>query len=171
MTDKTDAMSPQLKALKTTDLSPLINMSGLMLPRIFPGMLAILDEKQRGAFDKVMPVGGKRKIYTHLADTPTPPIVIQMAQPPKITTMPEDQVNQQKIKGIRLTLNDLQLVMGGRSLGNMLKLMWQLKGQMFTMFSIMGMFGPFIWLGPAELKDMQKKITTHFKPMLDLMPH
>ena len=170
MAVKKDAMLPQLKALKTTDLSPLIRVAGAMLPRVLNGFLASLDKKQKSAFDQVMPVGGEKKIYLQLMGTPTPPIVIGMAQPPKMSTMSENEVRQQHIKGIRLTVDDLQLLAEGQTLGNLLRLVWRLKGQTFTLLGMLGMFWPFLRLGPAELKDMGNKMTTRFKPLFDLMP-
>jgi len=165
-----DAMLPQMKVLKTTDLGPLIRISGLMLPRLLNGFLPCLDKKQRNAFDKVMPVGGDKKIYLQLVGTPTPPIVIGMAQPLGMSTLSENEVIQQHIRGIRLTVDDLQLLAGGRALGDMLRFGWRLKGQIFTILGISGMFAPFLWLGSVEIKDLRNKMTTHFKPLLDLMP-
>ncbi len=167
---KKEEMSPQLKALKTTDISPLIRMAGLMLPRALDGFLVSLDKKQKSAFDQVMPVGGEKKIYLQLMGTPTPPTVIGMAQPLKMSTMSENEVRQQQIRGIRLTINDIQLLAEGRTLGNMLRLFWRLKGQTFTILGILWMFAPFLWLGPSELKDMGNKMTSRFKPLLDLLP-
>ena len=162
------AMSPQLKALKTTDISPLIRMAGLILPRVLDGFLKSLDKKQRSAMDKVMPAGGKKKIYLQLVGTPTPPIVIGMAQPVKISTMSEKEVRRQRIKGIRLTIDDIQLLTKGRTIGNMLKLFWRLKGQTFTILGILWMFAPLLRLGPSGLKDMGNKLTSKWKPLLDL---
>jgi hypothetical protein len=167
MTDKTDEMSPRVKALKTTDLSPLIHMSGLMVPRLVNGALSVLNEKQRAAFDKVVPVGGTKKIYTHLVDTPTPPIVIRLAQPLEITTMSADEVKQQGLKGIRLTTTDVQLATEGHTV----KVALHLLSQLGTIVALSSLFMPFLKLGPAELKDMSNKMKAHFKPMLDLMPH
>ena len=107
---KESAMAAMLPRLKSTDISPLIRMSGIILPRVLDGFLASLDKRQRSAFDKVMPVDGKKKIYLQLVGTPTPPIVIGMAQPVKISTMSEKEVKQQRIKGIRLTIDDIQLL-------------------------------------------------------------
>lgn len=166
-----DAILPQMKALKTTDLSPLIRISGLVLPRLLNGFLPCLDQKQKNAFDKVMPVGGEKKIYLQLVGTPTPPMVIGMTQPVRMGTMSENEVMQQHIRGIRLKIDDIQLLAEGRTLGNMLRLFWRLKGQTFTIMGISGMFVPFLWLGSTEIKDLRKKMTTHFKPLLDLMPH
>jgi len=165
-----DAMLPQMKALKTTDLSPLIRLSGLMVPRLINGFLPCLDQKQKSAFNKVIPVGGEKKIYLQLVGTPTPPIVIGMTQPLRMDTLSENEVMQQHIRGIRLKVDDLQLLAESRTLGNMLRLFWRLKGQTFTILGISGMFVPFLWLGSAEIKDLRNKMTTHFKPLLDLMP-
>jgi hypothetical protein len=162
--------SPQVKALKTTDLTPFIRMSGLMAPRLMEVFTQKLDEKQKKAIDKVMPVGGDKMIYFHLVDTPTPPILLGMAQPLKLTTMPENEIKRQQIKGIRLTTREVQLLSGGRSMGKMLRLTWRLKSQMVTILGILLGFWPFIMLGPAELGDMRKRMTVHFKPLFELMP-
>ncbi len=171
MASTKNAMSPQVKALKTTDLTPFIRMAGVMTPRLLQGCLPCLDEKQRRAFNQVMPAGGEKKIYIHLVGTPTPPIVIGLAQPLKMGTLPEKEVRQQGIKGIRLTPDDLQLATGGQTLGNMLRLAWRLKGQLFTILGIAALFLPFLRLGPAELRDMANRMTKHFKPLFDLMPY
>ena len=60
---KNDGMLPQLKALQKNDISPLVRMAGVMLPRMLDGFLKSLDEKQKNAFDKVMPVGGEKRIF------------------------------------------------------------------------------------------------------------
>jgi hypothetical protein len=161
-------MSPRLKVLKTTDMSPIIKMAGLILPRVLDTSLKSLDKKQRNAMDKVVPVGGEKKIYLQLVGTPTPPIVIQMAQPLKISTMSDKEVRQQRIRGIRLTIDDIQLLIKGRNLDNMLKLLWRLKGQTFTILGILWMFAPLLRLGPSGLKDMGNKLTSKWKPLLDL---
>ncbi len=166
---KEAAVAAMLPRLKTTDLSPLIKMAGLMLPRLLDTFLKSLDKKQRSAMDKVMPAGGGKKIYLQLVGTPTPPIVMGMAQPVKISTMPEKDVKQQKIKGIRLTIDDIQLLPKGRNLGNMMKLLWRLKGQMFTILGLLWMFAPLLRLGPSSLKDMGKKMATQSKPLLDIL--
>jgi hypothetical protein len=164
---KKEAMLPQLKALKTNDISPLIRMAGLMAPRLLDAFLPKLDEKQRKAFDKVLPVGGQKKLYAQLVGTPTPPIVIEMAQPIKMRVVSENEVSRQEIKWIKLTVEDLQVITERR----ILKIFWRLKSQIGTLLSLFGMFAPFILLGPAELKDLKNKAKTHFKPMLDLLPH
>ncbi len=165
-----DKESPQVKALKKTDLTPFINMSSLMMPRLLEVFKQKLDEKQKSALDKVMPIGGEKKIYIHLKDTPTPPILLGMAQPLKMTTMPGKEIKQQKIKGITLTTREIQLFSEGRTPGNMFKLFWRLKGQMFTILNIMLGFWPLLMLGPAELRDMRNRMTLHFKPLFELMP-
>jgi hypothetical protein len=118
--------------------------------------------------DKVMPAGEGKKIYVHLTGTPTPPVVVELAQPMKMSTMAEKEVKQQKIKGIRLTVEDIQLLAKGRNLGNMLRLTWRLRGQMFTILGILWMFAPLLRLGPSGLKDMGHKLTSRWKPLLDL---
>ena len=150
---KESALAAMLPRLKTTDLSPLIKMAGFVLPRVLDGFLKSLDKKQKSAMDKVVPVGGEKKIYLQLVGTPTPPIVIQMAQPMRISTMSEKEVRQQRIKRIRLTIDDIQLLAKGRTLGNMLKLLWRLKGQMFTILGILWMFAPLLRLGPSGLNE------------------
>ncbi len=165
---KESALAAMLPRLKTTDISPLIKIAGLILPRVVDGFLKSLDKKQRSAMDKVIPVGGEKNIYLQLLGTPTPPIVIGMAQPVKMSTMSEKEVRQQRIKGIRLTIDDILLLTKGRSLGNMLKLSWRLKGQTFTILGILWMFAPLLRLGPSGLKDMGNKLTSKWKPVLDL---
>jgi hypothetical protein len=166
MTKKKDAMSPQVKALKTTNLSPMIRMSNLMVPRMVSVFLPKLNEKQRKAFDSALPVGGTKKFYCHLLGTPTPPIVIGLAQPLSMNVLSEEEVRKQKIKGIRLNIQDLQ-VLTERKMG---KALWRLKGQLGTILGLSGTFLPFLFLGPREIKDMQRKAMTHFKPLLDMMP-
>jgi len=165
---KESALAAMLPRLKTTDISPLVKMAGLILPLVLDGFLKKLDRRQRSAIDRVIPVGGTKKIYLQLVDTPTPPIVIGMAQPMKISTMSEKEVKQQRIKGIRLTIDDILLLTRGRTLGNMLKLFWRLKGQMFTILGILWMFAPLLRLSPSGLKDMGNKLTSKWKPLLDL---
>jgi hypothetical protein len=84
--------------------------------------------------------------------------------------MTEKDIKQQQIKGVRLTTVDLQLLAGGLTPGNMLKLFWRLKGQWGALLSMLPMVWPFIQLGPAELRDMGEKFSTRFKPLLDLFP-
>ena len=165
---KESALVAMLPRLKTTDISPLIKIAGLIMPRVLDGFLKSLDEEQRSAMDKVMPVGGEKQIYLQLVGTPTPPIVIGMAQPARIGTMSEQEVRQQRIKGIRLTIDDIQLLAQGRTLGNMLRLLWRLKGQTFTILGILWMFVPLLRLGPSGLKDMGNKLNSRWKPLLDL---
>ena len=167
-TKKEAALAALLLRLKATDLSPIIRVAGALLPRVLDPFFKSLDGKQKSAVDKVMPVGGGKKIYLQLVGTPTPPIVVELAQPMKIGTMPEKDVKQQKIRGIRLTTDDIQLLARGRSLGNTLRLFWRFKGQMFTMLGIVWMFMPLLRLGPSGLKDMRDKLTSRWKPLLDI---
>jgi hypothetical protein len=167
MTEKEVVLSSQMKALKKTDLSPMIRMGGVMAPRLLGGFLPKLNEKQRNAFNKVMPVGGEKKFYMHLAGTPTPPIVIQMAQPLKMSIVSEAELKKLGIKGVKLTVEDMQLAKD-KKFG---KLLWRIKGQLGTFLSLSGMAAPFIKLGPAEIKDMKDRAMIHFKPLMDLIPH
>ena len=167
---KKTVLAAILPRLRTNDISLPIRLAGLILPRVFDDFLKSLDKRQRSAFDRIMPVGGGKKIYLQLVGTPTPPIVIGMAQPVKISTMSEKEVRQQRIKGIRLTIDDIQLLAKGRTLGNMLKLFWRLKGQTFTILGILWMFAPLLRLGPSGLKDMGNKLMSKWKPLLDLLP-
>jgi hypothetical protein len=167
MSPKTIVTKSQLKALKTIDLSPFINMSGLMVPRMVNVFIETLSKKEKGVFDKVLPVGGQRKIYTHLEGTPTPPIVISLARPLKMTTMSEAEVTKQNIKGIRINIDDMDLLTEGR----MGKFLWKIKGQIGPMLGMTGVFAPFIKLGPRGLKDLKNKALIHFKPLMDMMPH
>jgi hypothetical protein len=165
---KESALAALLPRLKATDISPLIRMAGLMLPRVLDGFLASLDKRQRSAVDRVMPPGKGKKIYVHLTDTPTLPIVVELGQPVKIGTMSEKDVKQHRIRGIRLTTDDIQLLAEGRTPGNMLRLFWRLKGQTFTILGIVCTFMPLLRLGPSGLKDMGNKLTSRWKPLLDL---
>lgn len=165
---KESALAAILPRLKATDISPLIPMAGFVLPRVLDGFLKSLDKRQRSAVDRVMPVGGEKKIYLQLVGTPTPPIVIGIAQPVTISTLSEKEVRQQRIKGIRLTIDDIRLLAEGRTPGTILKLFWRLKGQTFTILGILWMFAPLLRLGSSGLKDMGNKLTSKWKPLLDL---
>ena len=165
---KESALAAMLPRLKKADLSPLIRMASGMVPRILDPFFKSLDKKEKSAIDKVMPPGKGKKIYVHLVDTPTPPIVIELAQPMKISTIPEKDVKQQRIKGIRLTIDDIRLLAEGRTPGTILKLFWRLKGQTFTILGILWMFAPLLRLGSSGLKDMGNKLTSKWKPLLDL---
>ena len=165
---KESALAAMLPRLRNTDISPLIRMASVIVPRILDPFFNSLDKKQKKVMDRVMPPGKGKKIYLHLIGTPTPPVVIELAQPMKLSTLAEKEVKQQKMKGIRLTVEDVQLLARGRSLGNMLRLCWRLKGQMFTILGILWMFRPLLLLGPSSLKDMGHKLTSRWKPLLDL---
>jgi len=166
---KVSASAEMLSRLKSTDISFLIKISGVMLPRVIDSFLASLDKKQRSIIDKILPAGGVKKIYFQLVDSPTPPIVIKMAQPLLISTMAEKEVRQQRIRGIRLKVDDVRPLAEGRTTGKMLKLLWRLKGQMFTILGILWMFAPLLRLGRSGLKDMQNKLTSQWKPLLDIL--
>jgi hypothetical protein len=155
-----------MMALKKTDLSPIIKMSGLMTPKLINGFLPKLNNKQRIAFDKVMPPDGKKRFFIHLSGTPTPPIMIKMAQPLKMSVVSEEKVKNENIKGLVLTPEILQTAME-KKYG---KLIWLIKGQIGTILNLTGMFMPFVALGPKGIKDMQNKAMTHFKPLMDMVP-
>jgi hypothetical protein len=165
---KESALAAILPRLKTTDISPLVRMASGMAPRLLDPFFKSLDKKQRRVMDKVMPPGKGKRIYVQLVATPTPPIVIELAQPMKLTTMAEKELKQQKIKGIRLTIEDIQLLAKGRKLGNILRLLWRLRGQMFSILGILWIFVPLLRLGPSGLKDMRNKLASGWKPLLDL---
>jgi hypothetical protein len=160
------ALLPQLEALKTTDISPLIGVAGLLMPRVLDGFLPRLGERQRRSIDRIMPAGGTKKLYLHLVGTPTPPIVVGMAQPPTISTLTEKGVREQGIRGIRLTVEDVQLLLEQR----MLRLVWRLKGQVLALLGVLWIFMPLFSLGPRGLKDMTNKLGSHLKPVIDLLP-
>jgi hypothetical protein len=160
-------LSPQVKALKSTDLSPFIGMSNLMVPRMLGVFLPKLNDKERRAFDKVMPARGGKKIFFHLVGSATPPIVVEMAQPMKMTTLPESEVKQQHLKGIRINVEDIQLLTE-KKIG---KFIWRIKGQAGTLLGLSGMFAPFMTLGPKGILDLKNKAMAHFKPLMDMMPH
>ena len=167
-TKKDLAMAAMLKKLQTIDLSPLIKLASGILPCILDPFLKSLDDKQKSAMNKVMPPGQGKKIYVHMIDTPTPPIVVELAQPMKISVVPEKDVKEQKIRGIRLTTNDIPLLAKGPNFVNMVKLIWRFKGQMSTILGIMWMFMPLLLLGRSGLKDMGNKLTSRWKPLLDI---
>jgi len=159
-------LSPQIKALKNTDLSPFINMSNLMVPRMLGVFLPKLNQKERRAFDKVMPVGAGKKIYVHLVGSATPPIVIEMAQPMKMTTLPESEVKLQHLKGIKINVEDIQLLTDKKT-G---KFIWRIKSQLGTILGMSSIFTPFMALGPKGIMALKDKAMTHFKPLMDMMP-
>lgn len=162
------ALAAILTRLKSTDISPIIRVAGHIVPRVLNPFFKSLDERQKSAIDKVLPRGKGRQIYIHLIGTPTPPIVIGMAQPVTIGTVSEKEVRQQRIKGIGLTIDDIQLLAKRRTRGTMLKLFWRLKGHTFTILEIVWIFMPLLLLGPSGLKDMRNKLTYKWKPLLRL---
>ena len=145
-------------------------MGDVLLPRILKGYLDTLNPRQRATVDKIMPVSGTKRIYLHLVDTPTPPIIMGLAQPPKISTLSVAKINEQKILGIRLKVDDLQVAATGLTFGNILRLFWRLKSQTFTLIGMSKPFLPLLLLPPKELKEMGNKLNTHMKPLIDLMP-
>jgi hypothetical protein len=159
-------MSAQVKALKTTDLSPMINMSNLITPRMLGVFLSKLDDKERKVINQVMPIGKGKKIFFQLVGSATPPIVVEIAQPMKMTTLTESDVKMQRIKGIRINVEDVQLLTEHK-IGSFV---WRIKSQIGAILGMTGIFTPFIKLGPKGLKNLQNKAMMHFKPLLDMMP-
>ena len=94
MSGKIILAKSQIKALKTNDLSPMINMSGLMVPRIVKVFLETLNQKERAVFIK-SPSRRAEEILRPPAGTPTPPIVIGLANL-QMMTMSEEEVIRQK---------------------------------------------------------------------------
>jgi len=139
------------------------------LPNVFDNLVADFSEEQKKAIDKVLPPGGKKKLYIWLVGSATQPIVVGMAQPISITTMPERDIENQKIKGLKLELDDIMPLTKGQTLGNMLKVVWRLKGQMRTLISIGWSFMPILRLGRANFEDMKSKMTSKMEPLRKLM--
>jgi len=108
-------------------------------------------------------------MYVQLLGSPTPPIVVELAQPLRMMTMSEKEVREQKIRGIRLTCDDALLAAGGMSAGAMLRLLWHLKGQLLTMLRISWTFLPLLRLGRSGLKDIQDKLNAKTAPLLGLL--
>ncbi|HYB06710.1 MAG TPA: hypothetical protein VEB87_00995 [Nitrososphaerales archaeon] len=158
-----------LPRLWATDMTLLIGMAGIIMPRLFDSLAASLDEKQRRAIDKVLPAKGGKRMYVQLLGSPTPPIVVELAQPLRMSTKSEKEVREQGIRGIRLTCDDALLAAGGLTAGAMLKLLWRLKGQLFTMLRISWTFLPLLRLGRSEMKDMQDKLNAKTAPLLGLL--
>lgn len=166
--NKEQALAAILPRLKTTDLSSFIKIAGLLLPRVFDNLLATLDKRQKSVVDRVMPVEGGMKICLHLVDTPTPPIMIELAQPMKISAIPEMDIQKQEIKTIRLTTDDILLLAKGRNPVNMLRLGWRHKGQMLTILGILHMLAPLLQEEPSIMKDIGKELNSRLMPLLDL---
>ncbi|MFC1924350.1 hypothetical protein ACFLT3_00860 [Chloroflexota bacterium] len=170
MTDRKETASAEMiKRLWSTDLSLVIKLAGGILPNVFDNLVADFSEKQKKAIDKVLPPGGKKKLYIKLVGSPTQPIVVGMAQPISITTMSERDIENQKIKGLKLELDDIMPLTKGQTLGNMLKVVWRFRGQMSTLISIGWSFMPILRLGRANLEDMKSKMTSKMEPLRKLM--
>ncbi len=165
-------LAGMLSRLKVVDVSPLVRLGARIAPEVFDIWLRSLDPRQRRAVDSVMPAGGKKRLYFHLVDTPTPPIVIGMGQPIRIVVGPEcglEENTPQKMRGVRLTTDDLQLLVRGRGWGNVLRLLWRLRSQAPSLAGITWILVPLLRLGPSQLKDMGSKLTSRWKPLLDLL--
>lgn len=166
---KASPMAGILPRLWSTDMTPLIRVAGVMMPRVLDGFLASLDEKERRAIDRVMPPGGGKMMYVQLVGSPTPPIVVEMAQPLKVTTLPEGEVRAQEIRGIRLRCNDVVLLADGLNLRNILRLSWRLRGQWITTLRLLWTFMPLLRLGRSGMRDMQAKLNARLGPLLGLL--
>lgn len=165
-------LAAMLSRLKVVDISSLVRLGARIAPEVFDSWLRGLDPRQRRAVDSIMPVGGRKRLYLHLVDTPTPPVVIRMAQPIQVGVGAECGFGQnglQKTKGLRLTTDDLQLLVWGGGRGNVLRLLWRLRAQALTLMNITWMLVPLLRLGPSQLKDMGGKLVSRWKPLLDLL--
>jgi hypothetical protein len=165
---KNSPMAKFLPRLYSLDNSLLIGMMGVMLPRILGPVIESLNEKERRAFDKVMPPTGGKWIYIQLVGSPTPPIVVELAQPLRIGIMSEEEVRKEKIHGIRLKCDDALIIAEGMGARNVLRLFWHLRGQWITMMRIMWGFMPLLRLGRSGMKDIQDKMNARMGPLLGL---
>lgn len=100
--------------------------------------------------------------------SPTPPIVVEMAQPLRIGTMSLEEVKRQKIRGIRLKCEDAVLMAEGLGVRNLLRLFWRLRGQWITTLRIMWGFMPLLRLGRSGMKDIQDKMNARLGPLVRL---
>ena len=76
-----------------------------------------------------------------------------------------DEVEQQRLKGIRINVEDIQLITEKKT-G---KFIWRIKSQLGTILGMSGMFTPFIALGPKGIKELKNKAMAHFKPLMDMI--
>jgi hypothetical protein len=156
--------------LKRKNLRGIVLLSNKFVPKLIGGFLPKLSDKQRRAFDKVMPEGGKKRIYFQLLGTPTPPIVVHLAQPLYVDVMTEEQIAEEGMKGLVLQVDELPSLMasisGSKDIVGALK---GLKGQALAMLSLMRIFAPLVSLGPSEIKDLRIRAMKHFKPLLSLL--
>jgi hypothetical protein len=156
--------------LKRKNLKGMILLSNKFLPKLISGFLPHLSDKQRRAFDKVMPIGGHKRIYLQILGTPTPPIVVSLAQPLCVAVMTEDEVKAEAIKGIKIQVDDIPMLMASVSgSGDIFGALKGLKGQTGAVLSLMPTFAPLISMGPSEMKDLQVRAKKHFKPFLDFV--
>jgi hypothetical protein len=153
-------MSLSMDILRETNITPLIWIADKTLPRLMESYRESLNDQQRAALDQVMPVGGEKQVYFRVTDSPTPPILVTLANPPKLSTISLDAAKAQRIPGLSLTTGDLQLLADGLSLGSV----WSvLKGQVFSVPPLMRLFMPLIRLGSAQLQDMWIKLKSQLK--------
>ncbi len=165
---KTSPMIAILPRLYTTDMTMLIRMAGLVLPHIFNNFLSRLDAEERRAIDKIMPITGGKKFYIKLEGSPTPPIVLELSNPPKITVMPEKDLEKNGIRGIKLRLDDVMPLTKKINMRNIVRFFWHLRGQRVTMLRIVWTFTPLLRLGKPKIKDMQQKLNASLKPLLGM---
>lgn len=165
---KPSPMVAVLPRLYSTDLTILVRMAGFMTPRLLDGFFKDLNEKERAAFNKVMPPIGGKRFYVKLEGSPTPPILVELGQPLKIGTISETEVRKQGIRGLRLKCDDTLLLAGGMGMRNGLKFFWRLRGQWITTFRIMSAFMPLLRLGRSGMKDVQDKMNAKFGPLSQL---
>lgn len=157
--------------LRSKNLAGLVRLSNVFVPRIIKGFLPKLSPKQQAAFDKVMPPGGQKQIAVQLVGSPTPPIVVTLAQPLIIEPMSEEELSNTKIKCMKIHLDDLPaLVEIAAGTGDIFGALKSLKGQKMAMLSLMSAFTPLLSLGAAEIRDLKKRAQEHFKPVAGMLP-
>ena len=158
-----------LSLLRTADVSFLVRIASAAVPFVFDPFRSSLDMRQRKAIDRVMPPGKGKQIYVQMVDTPTPPVVIGLAQPFTLEVMGNQEIERRKIRGVRLTVDDMALLAGGLSPTGVARLLWRLRSQAPTVVRILWIFVPLVCVGPAGLRDMSQKLTQRWKPLLDYL--
>ncbi|MCL2807594.1 MAG: hypothetical protein FWD27_05475 [Coriobacteriia bacterium] len=160
-----------IQFLKTQDLSGMIRLSNLFAPQVFANFFPKLSSKQQAALNKIMPVGGTKRLYMKLEGTLTPPIVMQLSQPMVMSVMSEEAVKAEGIKGLKIHIDDLPAMIDSVSgSGDIFGALKGLKGQTAAVLGLMTTFAPMVSLGPSEMKDMQARAMEHFKPVLRFLP-
>lgn len=167
----TEEVPMQLLALQSMNLSLLVPVASLMMPRLMKNYIESLNPRQKKALDKVMPEGGDKKFYFQITDSPTPPILVELSQPPKLSTISLQEANERHIPGISLTTSDLQLLAEGLNAETMVMLLRHLDAQGTTLLDVLRLFMPLLQLGPKQLKDMGAKLKVQLNPLLGLLSH